>query len=69
LAGIVGSVVNRHNVPPIFNAILDTTLLGRRRTMLSRRKLLTGTMGAGLALTTGHPQLAAAQPSAGDLER
>ncbi len=37
--------------------------------MLSRRKLLTGTVGAGLALTTGHPQLAAAQPSAGDLER
>ena len=37
--------------------------------MLSRRKLLTGTIGAGLALTTGHPQLAAAQSSAGDLER
>jgi predicted ester cyclase len=37
--------------------------------MLSRRKLLTGTIGAGLALTAAHPQRLAAQSSPGELER
>jgi steroid delta-isomerase-like uncharacterized protein len=37
--------------------------------MLSRRKLLTGTIGAGLVLSAGHAQRVAAQSPAADLER
>jgi len=37
--------------------------------MLSRRRLLTGTVGAGLALSAGYAQRVAAQSSAADLER
>ena len=37
--------------------------------MLSRRKLLTGTIGAGLVLSAGHAQRVVAQSPAADLER
>ena len=37
--------------------------------MLSRRKLLNGTVGAGLALAAAFPRGAAAQTPAADLER
>src|SRR6202035_2432790 len=68
-AGIVGRMANGHYGGTDLPSDVERHAPWRTRTMLSRRKLLTGTVGAGLALTAGYPRRAAAQTPAADLER